>query len=110
MRSWYPIDPSELPDKQLLAEHNELLIMARAIKGLLKGWAHHPETKRWMGHSKAMKTRHDQLVQEMLKRGFNHRSPWPQELINDDDPEAFPTTLWEPLETMKQKLEQKRKG
>lgn len=104
MRSWYPIPVVDLDNKRLLAEHNELLIMARSIAGLNKGYRNHPETKRWIGHSKAMKDRHDSLADEMLRRGFNHKSPWPQELINESDGNTYPTTLWEPLEVMKEKL------
>ena len=109
MRSWYPIPVTELDDKRLLAEHNELLIMARAIAGLNKGYRNHPETKRWNGHSKAMKLRHDQCAEEMIKRGFNHKSPWSEELVNDNDTDAFPETFWEPLDLMKFKLKLKQK-
>lgn len=108
MRSWYPLPIDVLDDKRLLAEHNELLIMARAIAGLTKGYRNHPETKRWIGHSKAMKDRHDKIAVEMLRRGFNHRSPWPDELVNPDDEEGYPTTLWEPLEVMEAKLRAKQ--
>lgn len=108
MRSWYPISVQELDDKRLLAEHNELLVMARAIAGLNKGYRNHPETKRWVGHSKAMRDRHDQLAAEMLRRGFRHQSPWPDDLVNPQDPETYPTTLWEPLEVMRAKLAAKQ--
>ncbi len=110
MRSWYPISVKELDDKRLLAEHNELLIMARSIAGLNRGYRNHPETKRWVGHSKAMKVRHDELASEMVERGFNHKSPWPDSLVNPEDTEDFPTTYWESLEVMRQKLEAKKKG
>lgn len=107
MRSWYPIPVSDLDNKRLLGEHNELYIMARTIAGLSKGWANHPETKRWIGHSKAMKVRHDQLAEEMAKRGLNHKSPWPDSLVVSTDTDEFPTTLVEPLDVMKAKLEAK---
>jgi hypothetical protein len=109
MRSWYPIPVDALDNKRLLAEHNELLIMARAIAGLNRGYRNHPETRRWVGHSKAMRLRHDQLAAEMERRGFNHRSPWPDELINPADPEDFPSTFWEPLEVMEAKLAEKQR-
>lgn len=109
MRSWWPIPATELDNKRLLGEHNELLIMARAIAGLNRGYRNHPETRRWVGHSKAMKGRHDELAAEMVRRGFNHRSPWPDELIVPDDPDTGPTTFWEPLEVMRAKLESKQR-
>ncbi len=108
MRSWWPIPATELDDKRLLGEHNELLIMARAIAGLNRGYRNHPETRRWMGHSKAMKRRHDDLADEMVRRGFNHRSPWPDELINPDDSDEWPQTFWEPLDVMQAKLSAKQ--
>lgn len=108
MRSWWPIPASELDNKRLLSEHNELLIMARAIMGINKGYRNHPETIRWTGHTKAMKVRHDELVDEMIKRGFNHKSPWPDNCINPNDSEEFPKTFWEPLEMMIQKLKEKQ--
>lgn len=111
MRSWWPIPASELDRKRLLGEHNELLIMARAIFGLNKGgYKNHPETKRWIGHSKAMKQRHDEIAEEMVKRGFNHKSPWPDNCINPDDTDEFPKTFWESLDVMKEKLKKKIEG
>ena len=104
MRSWYPIKATCLDNKRLLGEHNELLIMARSIAGLNKGYRNHPETKRWMGFSKAMKQRHDELAEEMLARGFKHKSPWPNELVDDNHTDLFPVDSWEPLEIMIEKL------
>ncbi|MBC8145706.1 MAG: pyrimidine dimer DNA glycosylase, partial [bacterium] len=90
MRSWWPVAAIKLDNKRLLGEHNELLIMARSICGLSKGWKNHPETKRWVGHSKAMKARHDEIAEEMVRRGMNHKSPWPDELVDDSHTDDFP--------------------
>jgi hypothetical protein len=109
VRSWYPIPAKDLDNKRLLGEHNEILIMARSIAGIGKGWRNHPETKRWVGHSKFLAKRHDELAAEMQARGMNHKSPWPQELINEADTED-PPGLWEPLEVMKEKLHNKMNG
>lgn len=108
MRSWWPIPATELDDRRLLGEHNELLIMARAIAGLNRGYRNHPETRRWMGHSKAMKRRHDELAAEMIRRGFRHRSPWPDDLVFESDSDEWPSTFWEPLEVMRSKLAAKQ--
>lgn len=35
----------------------------------------HPETLRWKGKLKAMYSRHEELVNEMNRRGFVHKSP-----------------------------------
>ena len=40
-----------------------------------RGYANHPETLRWRGRLKALYARHDGLVDEMTRRGVNHRSP-----------------------------------
>lgn len=106
MRSWHPIPASSLDNKRLLAEHNELLIMARTIAGVSKGWPNHPETKRWRGHSKAMKKRHDEVAEEMLRRGMKHKSPWPEGFVISSDTEDFPEPH-EPLDIMLMKLEDK---
>ena len=105
MRSWHPIPPYELDDKRLLAEHNELLIMARTIAGISKGWPNHPETLRWAGHSWAMKARHDSVAVEMERRGFNHRSPWPFE-PRPEDTRDYPPVI-ESVKSMKKKLADK---
>lgn len=104
MRSWYPIPVEELDRKRLVAEHNELVIMAKTIATGRKAWANHPETNRWRGHSKAMKKRHDELAKHLK----NHKSPFPEDFINPGDTEDFPTELWEPLEVMWEKLRAKR--
>lgn len=35
----------------------------------------HPETLRWKGKLKAMYLRHEELVNEMISRGYVHKSP-----------------------------------
>lgn len=107
MRSWHPIPPKYLDRGRLLGEHNELYIMVRSIFGHNKRKPNHPETKRWIGRTKALKLRHDLIVEEMLKRGYNHKSPWPEEYIKEADSEDMPG-LWEPLEVMLAKLLEKQ--
>ena len=107
MRSWYPISPRKLDNKRLLAEHNELLIMAKAIVGINKGFRRHPETLRWIGRTKAMKIRHDVIAREMLQRGMNHNSPWPKECVLEQDISEMPVKLWD---DMYKKFERKGLG
>ena len=40
-----------------------------------KGYSKHPETLRWIGKLKAMYLRHEEQVEEMRQRGYNHQSP-----------------------------------
>jgi hypothetical protein len=73
MRIW-DISPSKLCRNHLLGEHRELHAMWVVITENKKGYSLHPETLRWKGKLKAMYLRHDQLVLEMTKRGYNHKS------------------------------------
>lgn len=108
MRIWYPFRVTALDDKRLLGEHNEILIVARAGAGLTKGYRHHPETLRWVGHSWALWQRHEALAAEMVRRGFNHRSPWPEDLVRADEPAVYPTALVDPLDAMCARLNEKQ--
>ena len=110
MRIWHPIPPFCLDDKRLLGEHREL----HAIWSVLtnpekKGYRNHPETKRWVGHLLELSFRHDELVKEMRRRGWNHKSPIltpPSSFFPLQDFIFWPDT-WEPVETMRQKLADK---
>ena len=74
MRIW-DIAPSKLCRSHLLGEHRELHAMWVVITENRKGYSLHPETLRWKDKLKAMYLRHEQLVDEMTKRGYNHHSP-----------------------------------
>ena len=74
MRIW-DIDPSRLCRNHLLGEHRELHAMWSIITSNKSGYANHPETIRWRGKLAAMYIRHEHLVREMYKRGYNHSSP-----------------------------------
>jgi hypothetical protein len=39
-----------------------------------KGYANHPETKRWVGKLAALYNRHELDVAEMKSRGYSHQS------------------------------------
>ena len=74
MRIW-DIDPSRLCRNHLLGEHRELHAMWSIITSNKSGYASHPETVRWRGKLTAMYIRHECLVKEMSRRGYNHSSP-----------------------------------
>ncbi len=40
-----------------------------------KGYSKHPETIKWIGKLKALYIRHNQQVNEMKNRGYDHQSP-----------------------------------
>ena len=74
MRIW-DLPPSRLCRKHLLGEHRELHALYVVISQNKKGYSRHPETLRWVGKLPALKKRHEELVNEMEKRGYKHNSP-----------------------------------
>ncbi len=75
MRVW-DIHPKHLCRKHLLAEHRELhglwnILTKHKAKG---GYSRHPETLRWVGKTRALYDRHEALVEEFGKRGYNHQT------------------------------------
>jgi len=74
MRIW-DISPERLCRNHLLGEHRELHAIWSILINNKKGYSKHPETIRWKGKLKALYLRHEKLVHEMEKRGFNHNSP-----------------------------------
>ena len=76
MRVW-DIHPKYLCRKHLLAEHRELhglwnILTKHGGKG---GYSRHPETLRWVGKEKALYERHEALVMEFVRRGYQHHTP-----------------------------------
>ena len=75
MRMWM-IDPKYLCGKHLIGEHGEIhkhrhnFVKKHSITGRL-----FPEVQI---EPEQMSIRHDQLVVEMLSRGYNHKSPYIQ--------------------------------
>lgn len=73
MRIW-DLPPRVLCRQHLLGEHRELHALWIVITQKRKGYAHHPETQRWRGKLRALYLRHDALVAEMMRRGYQHHS------------------------------------
>ena len=74
MRIW-DILPNKLCKNHLLGEHRELHAIWVVITEKKKGYFMHPETIRWKGKLKALYIRHEELVKEMNRRGYMHKSP-----------------------------------
>jgi hypothetical protein len=72
MRIW-DIPPNRLCSKHLLGEHTELHAIWNILTQGKKGYSSHPETKRWK--LRALFHVHEEIVREMLARGYNHKSP-----------------------------------
>jgi len=73
MRIW-DINPQKLCSKHLLGEHRELHAIWSILTQNKKGYSRHPETLRWQGKLSALYKRHQELVKEMKRRGYTHRS------------------------------------
>lgn len=74
MRIW-DVSPEKLCRKHLLGEHRELHALWIVLTEGRKGYSKHPETLRWVGKLAALYQRHEDLVIEMERRGYNHKSP-----------------------------------
>jgi hypothetical protein len=91
MRVW-DIHPRHLCRQHLLGEHRELhgLWNILTVHGGTGGYANHPETRRWVGKEKALYLRHEALVEEMVSRGYLHKSPLDAALaVGSGDQDAF---------------------
>lgn len=105
MRVW-DIHPKHLCRKHLLAEHRELhglwnILTKHKGRG---GYAHHPETLRWVGKLKALYFRHEALVKEFLARGYLHHTPLDKKLARgSDNQKVFLNTIKEQKTILKNK-------
>jgi hypothetical protein len=79
MRIW-DLPVGKLCTPHLLGEHAELHAMWSIITKNKKGYASHPETHRWKGKLRALYEVHEEMAAEMIKRGFNHKSPLDKKL------------------------------
>lgn len=74
MRVW-DVPVAHLCDKHLLAQHLEIHTMYSVITNNKRGYANHPETKRWRDNIPSLRWMHEITREQMRKRGFNHKSP-----------------------------------
>jgi hypothetical protein len=82
MRMWM-VDPRVLCRQHLLGEHGELhKHRASFVRG------HKIDGRRGQIEPEAMGSRHDELAAEMLRRGYQHRSPYVQPNLD-----AYPACL-----------------
>lgn len=86
MRIW-DICPNHLCRKHLLAEHRELHGLWNILtkhKGV-GGYSRHPETLRWVGKLKALYLRHEALIDEFARRGYQHHTPLDKNFATGSD-------------------------
>ncbi|HEY9073963.1 MAG TPA: pyrimidine dimer DNA glycosylase/endonuclease V [Desulfobaccales bacterium] len=103
MRIW-DIEPERLCRQHLLGEHRELHALWVILTQGKKGFANHPETRRWRGKLQALYRRHEQLVSEMACRGYRHNTPLPEGLaVGLAQQEEYKDTPAEQVEILKAK-------
>jgi len=106
MRIW-DIEPKYLCPKHLVAAHHELHAIWNILTKNKKGYRQHPETQRWVGKLKALYQRHEKLVQELQRRGYQHRSPLNKKLARG---RAKQNVLLDSLKKQKEILKNKSCG
>jgi len=102
MRVW-DIHPSHLCRKHLLAEHRELhgLWNILTIHQGQGGYSRHPETLRWRGKLRALYNRHEELITEFSRRGYQHHSPLNKKLaVGQGSQRVFINTIAEQKELL----------
>lgn len=73
LRIW-DISPKRLCRNHLLGEHRELHAIWNILTKGRKGYSSHPETLRWQGKLGVLYLKHSEIVQEMKRRGYRHKS------------------------------------
>jgi hypothetical protein len=91
VRIW-DLSPGYLNRGSLLGEHRELHGLYSIIVNGKKGYAHHPETLRWVGALGGLIGRHNQLIAEMSLRGYADRTP----LVSEEVDAAWPSVFIDP--------------
>ena len=103
LRIW-DVDPSLLCRAHLLGEHRELHGLWNVLTLGKDGYSRHPETRRWVGKLAALFERHDQLVVEMMRRGYAHGSPLDGELaVGSSVQDAYVDSPEKQLEILREK-------
>jgi hypothetical protein len=68
------------------------------------GYSRHPETLRWVGKQKALYFRHEVLVGEFTRRGYQHHTPLNKRFaVGSGSPRAFINIIKEQKIILKRK-------
>ncbi len=106
MRIW-DVPVGQLCRGHLLGEHRELHAVWNIITLGKKGYATHPETRRWIGKLHALFARHEEQVREITRRGWRHESPLDEGLAAGSTRQD---TLITPTEEQERMLIERRCG
>lgn len=75
VRAWHPDVIPILDENRLCGLHSELHIISSVLeKGTYTSWFRHPEVQCFFDCDDQVRWLHDLTVDEMLARGYNHRS------------------------------------
>lgn len=107
MRIW-DIPADRLCRSHLLAEHRELHAIWSIILNEKRGYSRHPEVMRWRGKLGALWARHESQRLEMLRRGYNHRSPLQLTTVPRRHRGDVQDVLLEPVSSQNRRLKEKR--
>jgi hypothetical protein len=102
MRIW-DIPVEYLCRQHLLGEHGELHALWNILTTGKGGYQHHPETLRWKNSLLWLYIRHCQQVEEMKRRGWNHKSPIPRSQFFSEKPTPLLHTLEQQREILRGK-------
>lgn len=98
------LPPKILCRNHLLGEHRELHAIWIVITEKKKGYSKHPETLRWIGKLDAMYRRHEDLVIEIISRGYAHKSPLDKrKAVGNPKQEEFIDSKTKQIQILKQK-------
>ena len=75
MRMWM-VDPVLLCRQHLLGEHKELHMLVGVLR---KGYSIAGYVENRLVEPRAIRPRHEEIVAEMERRGYNHQSPLPDD-------------------------------
>ena len=103
MRIW-DIPVEKLCRNHLLGEHSELHAIWSVITKEKMGYSHHPEVIRWKGKLKALYLKHQEIVQEMEKRGYTHESFLDiKQATGKDEQDVFVDSIEDQIKNLKNK-------
>jgi hypothetical protein len=78
------VDPAIMCRQHLLGEHKEIHMLVGSIR---KGKSLNGYLERGLIEPQGIEKRHEEIVREMLARGYNHKSPLGE--ISEDTPRGF---------------------
>jgi hypothetical protein len=103
VRIW-DLPPAMLCRAHLLGEHRELHATWSILTQDKRGYANHPEVRRWRGKLRALFLRHEALVQEMTWRNYKHATPLDASLATGSEvQDAFVDSLERQIELLRLK-------